>query len=81
MFSLQRTDTHLVSMMSGDDLICAPYALKFHVYEICSLLKKEGAQEFSEFQPISLIISLAKIITKAMVDRLAPMLDKIVSLS
>jgi hypothetical protein len=48
---------------------------------IVLLPKKEGYTEFSEFRPISLINSLAKIITKVLVDRLALMLDKLVSTS
>jgi hypothetical protein len=46
---------------------------------IVLLPKKNDATHLSDFRPISLINSLAKIITKLLADRLAPRLDKLVS--
>lgn len=46
---------------------------------IILLPKTEGATSINEFRPISLINSLAKIITKILADRLAPRLDELVS--
>ena len=45
---------------------------------IALLPKKEGAIEVSEFRPISLIHSFAKIISKAMANRLASSLPQLV---
>jgi len=46
---------------------------------IVLLPKKEGATNLSDFRPISLINSFAKIITKLLADRLAPRMNELVS--
>jgi hypothetical protein len=46
---------------------------------IVLLPKKDGATNVSEFRPISLISSMAKIITKILADRLAPRLNELIS--
>jgi mannosylglycoprotein endo-beta-mannosidase len=46
---------------------------------IILLPKKDGADNISDFRPISLISSLAKIITKILADRLAPRLNELIS--
>lgn len=43
------------------------------------LKKKEQPTEIKDYRPISLMHSFAKLITKCMVDRLAPKLDVLVS--
>jgi hypothetical protein len=46
---------------------------------IALLPKKEGAEEISDYRPISLIHGLAKIIAKALALRLTPHMDDLVS--
>jgi exonuclease III len=46
---------------------------------IALLPKKEGAEEVSDFRPISLIHAIAKLIAKMMAARLAPHMNKLVS--
>jgi hypothetical protein len=46
---------------------------------IALIPKKEGAEEVSEFRPISLIHAIAKLISKMMATRLASRMDKIVA--
>jgi hypothetical protein len=46
---------------------------------IVLLPKKEGAEEVTDFQPISLIHAVAKLIAKMMATRLASHMDKLVS--
>jgi len=48
---------------------------------IVLLPKKDNALQLTDFRPISLINSLAKIITKALAERLAPKLGRLVSRS
>ncbi|WVZ64595.1 LOW QUALITY PROTEIN: hypothetical protein U9M48_014090, partial [Paspalum notatum var. saurae] len=48
---------------------------------IVILPKRQGATNLSDFRPISLINSLAKIITKLLAERLAPHLGRLVSQS
>ena len=43
------------------------------------LPKKDGAEEISDFRPISLIHSIAKIVTKMLALRLGPFMDVLVS--
>lgn len=46
---------------------------------IALLPKKEGAEEVSDFRPISLIHAIAKIVTKILALRLAPFMNDLVS--
>ena len=46
---------------------------------IALIPKKEGAEDISEFRPISLIHAVAKIIAKMMATRLAPHMSALVS--
>jgi hypothetical protein len=46
---------------------------------IALLPKKEGAEEVSDFRPISLIHAIAKIITKMLATRLAPFMNELIS--
>lgn len=71
----------------GTDLVKALHAfhaLKTSRMELISeanivlIPEKEEATKVSEFQPISLINSLAKIITKILADKLAPKLEELV---
>jgi hypothetical protein len=41
--------------------------------------KKEGAEEITNFQPISLIRAIAKLVSKMMDDRLAPFMNVLIS--
>jgi hypothetical protein len=41
--------------------------------------KKDGAEDIRDFRPISLIHSVAKLITKILALRLAPLMDKLIS--
>jgi hypothetical protein len=63
------------------------FALKDHCWElpnsanITLIPKNEGAQEVSDFRLISVMHSIAKLLGKILTNRLAPLLDSIVSLS
>jgi hypothetical protein len=46
---------------------------------IVLLPKKDGADDISDFRPISLIHMFAKIITKLLALRLAPLMDALIS--
>jgi mannosylglycoprotein endo-beta-mannosidase len=46
---------------------------------IAMLPKKEGADDISDFRPISLIHAIAKIIAKVLALRLGPLMDELVS--
>jgi hypothetical protein len=46
---------------------------------IALLPKKEGAEEVSDFRPISLIHAIAKIIAKMLATRLAPFMNELIS--
>jgi mannosylglycoprotein endo-beta-mannosidase len=46
---------------------------------IALLPKKDGAEEVSDFRPISLIHAIAKIIAKMLALRLAPFMDELIS--
>jgi mannosylglycoprotein endo-beta-mannosidase len=46
---------------------------------IILILKKEGAEDFRDFRPISLIHAIAKIITKILALRLAPFMNDLIS--
>jgi hypothetical protein len=46
---------------------------------IALLPKKEGAEEVSDFRPISLIHAIAKIISKMLATRLGPLMNELVS--
>jgi hypothetical protein len=46
---------------------------------IALIPKKEGAEEITDFRPISLIHAIAKLISKMMATRLAPHMNKLVS--
>uniref|UniRef100_A0A8R7P1P7 Reverse transcriptase domain-containing protein n=1 Tax=Triticum urartu TaxID=4572 RepID=A0A8R7P1P7_TRIUA len=46
---------------------------------IALLPKKDGATRMSDYRPISLIHSIAKLITKVLSMRLAAVMDKIIS--
>jgi hypothetical protein len=43
--------------------------------------KKDGAEQVKDFRPISLVHSIAKLITKILANRLAPRLNELVSLN
>jgi hypothetical protein len=46
---------------------------------IALLPKKEGAEEISDYRPISLIHAIAKILSKTLANRLGPLMDELVS--
>ncbi|KAK1603765.1 hypothetical protein QYE76_027438 [Lolium multiflorum] len=46
---------------------------------IVLLPKKEGAEEISDYRPISLIHAIAKILSKTLANRLGPLMDELVS--
>jgi hypothetical protein len=46
---------------------------------IALIPKKEGAEEVTDFRPISLIHAIAKLISKMMTTRLAPFMHRLVS--
>jgi hypothetical protein len=73
-----------------DDIIAAAnsfYSLRCSILQIINsanivlLPKKEGAAMIMEFQPIGLIHSFIKIITKALALHLAPYMNRIVSMN
>jgi retron-type reverse transcriptase len=43
------------------------------------LPKKEGAEEISDYRPISLILAIAKIVSKMLANWLGPLMDRLVS--
>jgi mannosylglycoprotein endo-beta-mannosidase len=47
--------------------------------DIILLPKKEGAEDIRDFKPISLIHAIAKIITKVLALRLAPLMHQLIS--
>lgn len=59
--------------LSGKDIGCVNRA------SITLILKKQGASQISDFRPISVINTMAKIITKLMANRLQPHLKHLVS--
>jgi PIN domain nuclease of toxin-antitoxin system len=46
---------------------------------IALLPKKDGAEEVSDYRPISLIHAIAKIVAKLLANRLGPHMDELVS--
>lgn len=46
---------------------------------LITLIPKEGADEVKDFRPISLVHSMAKLVTKILANRLAPKLQDMVS--
>jgi hypothetical protein len=58
------------------------HTAKFHwlyTANISLLLKKDGAEDISDFRPISLIHAIAKIIAKVLALRFGPLMDDLVS--
>jgi hypothetical protein len=71
-----------VDVMRVIDLFGNLHAKKFHWLNsanIALLPKKDGAEEVTNFRPISLIHAIAKIIAKMLATRLGPLMDDLVS--
>jgi hypothetical protein len=68
------------SMLSLDSIITALLSsILQNEANIVLLPKKEGAHYLTDFRLISLINSLAKVLTKLLAERLAPRLEQLVS--
>jgi hypothetical protein len=66
------------------DAILRGHVFKFRLLNtafITLLPKKVGALEVKDFRPISLIHSFAKLVTKILANRLAPLLPSLISVN
>jgi hypothetical protein len=69
-------------VMSVIDLLGGLHAENFHWLNSANIVllpKKEGAEEISDFRPISLIHGIAKLISKMLALRLGPFMNELVS--
>jgi mannosylglycoprotein endo-beta-mannosidase len=68
--------------MAAINLFSSLHAENFHWLNSANIVllpKKEGAEDISEYRPISLIHTVAKIIAKMMASRLAPKMNDLIS--
>jgi hypothetical protein len=69
-----------IVMNSGHYAIHQGHVFKFRLLNTATLLpKKVDAVEVKDFRPISLIHSFAKLVTKLLANRLAPLLPSLLS--
>jgi hypothetical protein len=69
-----------IVMNSGHYTIHQGHVFKFRLLNTATLLpKKVDAVEVKDFQPISLIHSFAKLVTKLLANRLTPLLPSLLS--
>jgi mannosylglycoprotein endo-beta-mannosidase len=71
-----------VDIMNVIQLFGSLHAENFHWLNSANIVllpKKEGAEQITDFRPISLIHAIAKIISKMLALRLAPLMDELVS--
>jgi mannosylglycoprotein endo-beta-mannosidase len=71
-----------VDVMNVIHLFGDLHAENFHWLNSANIVllpKKEGAEQITDFRPISLIHAIAKIISKMLALRLAPLMDELVS--
>jgi hypothetical protein len=75
-------DTIIVDVMNVVQLFESLHAEIFHLFNsanIALLPKKDGAEDVSDYHPISLIHAIAKIITKMLATRHGPLINNLIS--